>query len=106
MSKNKWKSKMLSEIGTNSTNANATHFFNKSIAPIITSKNPTTGKTYPVAPSEFINFPAAVLVSGKSIGMKCNIIFAPKTTSANPKIILTILVNIEFISVDFELVIR
>lgn len=88
------------EIGTNNINANATHFFSKSINPIKTSKTPTTGKIYPVAPSEFIKFPASPV--GGSIGMKCKNLLAPNTTSIIPNNILTILVNIEFISKHFE----
>ena len=45
ISKNKWNSKMLIVIGANNISAKATHFFNKSIAPTITSKKPTIGKT-------------------------------------------------------------
>lgn len=44
MSKNKWKSKMFTEIGANKINTNATHFLNKSMMPIKTSKMPTIGK--------------------------------------------------------------
>ena len=44
MSKNKWNSMMLMEIGANKIKAKAPHFFNKSCIPIITSKKPTTGK--------------------------------------------------------------
>jgi len=44
MSKNKWKSKMLIEIGANNIKAKATHFFDKSMAPMITSNMPTNGK--------------------------------------------------------------
>ena len=43
--RNKWKSKMFKEIGTNTIKAKAIHFFNKSIAPIAISNVPTKGKT-------------------------------------------------------------
>ena len=45
MSKNKWKSKMFSEIGANKINAKAIHFFDKSMMATNISRTATTGKT-------------------------------------------------------------
>lgn len=86
---------MLIEIGANKINAKATHFLSKSKTPIITSRIPTTGNIYPVAPSEFRKSPAEPV--GGSIGIKCKNLLAPKTINSKPNTILIILVNCEFI---------
>lgn len=79
------------EIGANNIRAKATHFFNKSKTPIKTSKIPTTGKIYPVAPSEFKKSPAVPV--GGSIGIKCKNLLAPNTINKSPNTILMIFVN-------------
>lgn len=79
--------------------ANATHFFNNSIAPIKISKTPTVFKTYPVAPRDVMKLAAFSGNSGK--GIKPKNLFAPNKTSIIPNTILTILVNIEFINISF-----
>jgi hypothetical protein len=94
---------MLIEIGANKIKANAIHFFNNNIIPIIISKTPKTGNIYPVAFNELINSPAEPV--GASIGIKANNLLAPKTKRASPKAILIMVVNMEFIGGSFELVI-
>lgn len=93
---------MFIEIGASNISANAIHFLNRSMAPIITSKIPTIGKIYPVAPSEFIKSPAEPVGGGK--GIKCKNLLLPKTTNKIPKTMRTSKVNCEFIK--YKLVIR
>ena len=86
---------MFIEIGAKRIKAKATHFFNNNKAPIQTSRIPTKGNIYPVAPNEFIKSAAPPVGMGN--GIKCKNLLLPKTTSKTPKDILTSKVNCEFI---------
>ena len=71
---------MFKEIGTNAIKAKATHFFNKSNAPIRISIVPTVFKTYPVAASDDIKSAALGGSSGNGINGVGKSLFNPNKT--------------------------
>lgn len=88
---------MLIDIGTKESKAKATHFFANKSTPIINSNKATVFKIYPVATKE--DKKAAAFSGGTGNGIKgCgSSIFNPNKTRIPPSILLTILVNMEFI---------
>ena len=91
---------MLIEIGASNISTKATHFLINNIAPMKTSKIPTNGKIYPVAPNEFIKSAAEPVGGGN--GIKCKNLLLPKTTSKIPNTIRTSKVNCEFIDIGIN----
>ena len=93
---------MLIEIGANKSNAKATHFFTNSNTPISISTIATVFKIYPVAAKDVKKAAAFSGGTGKGIKGCGSSIFNPNKTRIPPSILLTILVNIEFISGWFK----
>ena len=101
-SKKKWNNKIFNEIGANNIKENATHLLNNNNDPIRISNNATVFNKYPVAANEDMNAAALWGSSGKGINGCGSKIFNPNNRRIQPSTLLTILVNMEFISGWFK----
>jgi len=99
---------MFIDIGANKIKAKGTHFFIINSTPTYTSIIPTNGRTYPVAPNDFIN--SFAFSGNEGGGIKpdstkiMTSLLAPNTMRINPNTKRIILVKLEFIREIFELV--
>lgn len=84
-------------MGANNIKAKATHFLVSNNNQITISKRATVFNKYPVAANEVIKAAAFSGSSGKGINGCGHKIFNPKIIRIHPSILLTNLVNMEFI---------